>query len=117
MKLTVWNKVIQGLITSNNHSSCLLGIILLDDYDTLLQWWQYDKGMKERDIKRDINRIGLPPLKRTSHHTGGPFVTAWDRAFPYRVGKSYAKETVTSEGYYNKDVIEEKYRQYADKYL
>lgn len=99
MKLTIWNKVVQGLIASSSYSSILLGIILVRDKETLMQWWQYDKI----DDIRNTTGIGLLPLQY-SEELGA----AWDNCFGEGDGISTC---------YNKDLIEEKYRQYADKYL
>lgn len=98
MELSIWNKVVQGLIASSSYSSILLGIILVRDKETLMQWWQYDKI----DDIRDPSRIKLLPLKDSD-----PIGDAW---------MDYFGET-SDPTRYNKDLIEEKYRQYADGYL
>lgn len=38
-KLTIWNKFIQSLILSSDSSSVRLALILLDDYEMVMNWW------------------------------------------------------------------------------
>lgn len=50
MKLTIWNKVVQTLLISENEPSILLGLILLPDTLSVCHWRYLEKWMCE-----DIN--------------------------------------------------------------
>lgn len=100
MKVPIWNTTIKSLITSGNYSSVLLGLILVDDYETIAQWWQYSRG--PRGLK-DPKKIGLTAILYTHD-----FYKAWTD-YSSRIRGARSRKL------YSLHLLEQKYEQYKSR--
>lgn len=89
--LTIWNKTVKNLIFCTDYRSILLGLILLKDPETMLQWWEYGAGIELLEL----------PLQKDND----AMAQAWDHLYQGGVRLGAKREGL-------RETLREKYKKY-----